>query len=284
MSAISQQVFSILKEIAENENFITYRINLSNGSEKGDGLLSEITNVQISGQRKTEKCEINDELNLVCKVAFSDKSQREQFKCDIVFEREIYFYNEIAPVFMKFQKERGLTENEIFNAFPKCYKAVYDPEREIFVIIMEDMRVKNFQMWQKGRFAKIENTRLIIRELAKLHAISFAMKDQCPEDFSRFENIKDLWPIFIDPGAIYNITISNFQRVIRMLDKPEHKQIYGIFLKNLKNYYVTCSDESIPRKFCVINHGDAWMNNILFNMNKVIIITFDKFFHSLIIF
>lgn len=273
MGEITDEIRSLLDEVARNENFTNFELRYSSGSEKGDGFLSEIAKVQICGNRKMENGEVaTDQLDLVCKMAFPEKSQREQLNSDQFFERETYFYNEIAPLFMEFQRERGLTEDEMFTAFPKCYKAVNDPEKNLSVIILEDLRPQGFSMWQKGRVAKIENTRSIVRELAKLHAISFAMRDQYPHKFSKFESLVDLWPTFLDPGAIYNISMKNFHRVIKMLDKPEHKKIYETFVKDIKNYYIACSDDKIPKKFRVINHGDAWMNNILFKTDKVSLI------------
>lgn len=110
---------------------------------------------------------------------------------------------------------------------------------------------------------------MIVRELAKLHAISFAMKDQCPEKFAKFESLIDLWPTILDSGALCNVAHQNYRRIINILDKPEHTRIYGCYLKDIKKYYVACSDESFPKQFRVINYGDAWMNNILLKMENV---------------
>lgn len=156
---ISQEILSMLHDIAKNENFSDLEIKCNDGNEKGNGFLSDIARVQIVGKRKSENDElINDQMNLVCKISFPDKSQREQFNSDKFFERETYFYNEIAPVFVKFQQDRGLSNDDMFESFPKCYKAVYDQKREIFVIIMDDLKSRGFQMWQKGRGAIIGNT------------------------------------------------------------------------------------------------------------------------------
>lgn len=267
---ISTGIKSFLNEIALENNFQSFEVELKDGSEKGNGFLSDITRAKIVGQRNNEKGELNsDQLNLVCKLSFPEKSQREQFKTDRYFEREAYFYNEIAPAFMDFQRARGLSETDMFKAFPKCYKAIYDPAKELFVIIMDDIKSEGFQLWHKERVAKIENTCLIVRELAKLHAISFAMRDQYPEKFEKFDNLVDLWPTFLEPGAICNIAHQNYRRVIQMLDKPEHKKIYETYLKDTRKYYVACTDNSIPKKFRVINHGDSWMNNILLKLDEV---------------
>lgn len=272
MVGISNEIHLLLTEIAKDEKFIKFQIKYNNGSEKGDGFLSDIINIQIIGEQMHQNGEmINNELNLVCKMAFPEASQREQFKSDKAFKREIIFYRDIAPAFLKFQIDRGLSAEQMFKAFPKCYKTVFDPERNIFAIILQDMRPNGFQMWPKEKINKIENTKMIISELAKLHAISFTMKDQCFDEFEKFEKLNDLWPEYFDnSGAFNKIYIQNYCRMIKILDKPEHKRIYKLLIENLHEYFLSCSDKSIPNKFRVLCHGDAWNNNILLKLNSVI--------------
>lgn len=178
-----------------------------------------------------KKIIVDDELNLVCKIAFPNQLQRKQFYCEQLFEREAFFYNKIVSEFLKFQIEQGLSENGMFNSFPKCYKAIYEPEKELFIIILADIRPQGYQMWQRGRLANIENAQLIICELAKFHAISFAMRDQRPKNCAKFEHLNDLWPNFTEPGIIRKIWDQNIHKFIKILDKPEHKQIYEKFEK-----------------------------------------------------
>lgn len=274
MIGISKETLALLNEIAKSENFVEFEIKWSNGSEKGDGFLSDILCVDIVGSKQLENGDIiNDQLNLVCKVAFPHASQREQFKSDVAFERETTFYREVAPAFLKFQRDRGLTEEQMFSAFPKCYKTIFDEEKKQFVIILDDLRPKGFRMWPKSEPSKIENARAIVRNLAKLHAVSFAMRDQCPEAFAKFETLNDLWPTYFDSGAFYNIYLQNFERVMNMLDDPKHKRIYELILKNIQGYFHSCSDASVPNKFRVVCHGDAWNNNIMLKPNLVSICT-----------
>lgn len=267
---ISTKVFSLLNDVAKSEDFVNFEIQCSDGSKKGDGFLSDITGVQIIGEKRLENGELeNHQLDLVCKVSFPDASQREQFKCNLVFERETIFYSEVAPELLKFQRDRGLSAKEMFTAFPKCYKAIFDPDHELCVIILDDMRARGFSMWPKGKVSKIENTRRIIRELAKLHAVSFAMRDQCSDQFEKFEKLASVWPTFFGNGAIYKIYYQSIERCIELVENPEHKRIFSLMLPRLQEYCYSCSDDTIPNKFRALSHGDAWNNNILMRFNSV---------------
>lgn len=62
MTEISKEIFILINEIAKDEKFIKFQIKYNNGSEKGDGFLSDITNIQIIGEKMQKNGEIiNDE-------------------------------------------------------------------------------------------------------------------------------------------------------------------------------------------------------------------------------
>lgn len=272
MNGLSKEIDSILNEIAKSENFLNYEINYFDNEEKGNGFMSDITRVQIIGNKinsTNNTSSVKDQLSLVLKASFSNSLDRELFKSDTAFEREIFFYNEIAPAFLQFQREHGLTENDIFKAYPKCYKAIFDLQNELFLIILEDLKAKEFCLWPKRKVSKIENTKIVVRELAKLHAISFAMRDQCPKQFEKFEKIPDLFGVYFESGAFYNVHKEMFRRLINIFENPRHKQIYELLSENMRKFYDLSNDDSVPNNKRIICHGDCWNNNILYKFNAV---------------
>lgn len=53
------------------------------------------------------------------------------------------------------------------------------------MIILENLRSQKIKMWDKAKVSTIENVRLVMNELGKLHALSFAPKDQKPNEFAK---------------------------------------------------------------------------------------------------
>lgn len=268
MSEIPKEILELLIDIAKSENFIEYAFKFSDISQNINTFLSDILCLKIVGkQRSSVGVVSNGKLNLICKSAFSIASQREQYKTDVMFEREVFFYQTLAPEFLKFQRERGLEEMEIFAAFPKCFKAICDEEKGIYIIILEDLRPKQFKVFPKLKINNAENIRKVLIELARFHAVSFAMKDQCPQSFKKYKELSDLWPSFLTSGAFNKIYRHVYQRSIKILDNEKYKQIYKILLENLNKYILSWSDDnSMPR---VVGHGDLHDSNILFKCNPV---------------
>lgn len=56
------------------------------------------------------------------------------------------------------------------------------------VLILEDMREQGYVMLDRRNSLDVTHCQLVLEHLAKLHAISFAMRDQKPEQFNSLKN------------------------------------------------------------------------------------------------
>lgn len=278
MRALPEYLPPILERIAEKENFVNFTINFGSGSNVGDNFSGDLVSAIISGRRKQkDDKEVDAELSLLCKLAPANAQRRKELECDVFFERESYFYNTVAPTFTRFQQERGLSEEDQFKAFPKCYEAVYDPENGICVIIMEDLRTKGFAMWPKQKPAPASYCRLFVREMAKFHAISFAMKDQQPERFEEFKKLNDLTNVYVKVPNKVEFFWNSCKRVIGALENENHKDIVRDIQNNIPAYVASCLGREAANRFGVISHGDCWNNNFLYRPNEKVSATAMKF-------
>lgn len=269
MTTLPEYLVVILKRVAEKENFINFTTGAGSGTNIGDNFLSELFTVVISGTQKQEDGEeIDAKLNLLCKLAPASAQRRKEFQSDLFFGRETYFYNTVAPAFLRFQQEKGLLGEDQFKAFPKCYEIVFDPENEIYVIVMEDLRPKGFTMWPKQHPTPASYCRLVVREMAKFHAISFAMKDQQPEKFEEYKKLDDLINFFVASPTKVQFYSNSYDRVIEALEKEEHKNIMREIQKNIPGYIASCLNKEAAARYGVISHGDSWNNNFIYQMNK----------------
>ena len=154
-------------------------------------------------------------------------------------------------------------------SIPKCYYASYCNGSEL--LITEDMRKYGYVMTDPKMGINFDQAKLIMQELAKLHAASYVLsKQNNNENFNQtYSFIQDL---FIDP---HHHTLPFFEkffggilegsatllRSIKGYTKASEK------LLEFKNNIMVRLAEQInlaDDKFRVICHGDTWCNNFLF--------------------
>lgn len=80
---------------------------------------------------------------------------------------EVEFYNKIFPELLKFQQKKT---NEALKAIPHCYLARND------LVILEDLRVRKFEMPNRQEGLTFEQTMAVLKELARFHSLSLSYK------------------------------------------------------------------------------------------------------------
>lgn len=261
----SELITNCLHRIAKREGFTDYKIEATAGSKHGDNFLGVMSAITLSGTRRQNSLSKSEVLHLICKAPPLNQIRKKNWKSKLVFDREIYVYTKLLPAFVRFQAEKGLSEADSFRAFPKVYECEVDEESEMYILIMEDLRVKNFEMWPKEKMISLDHELLVLRELAKFHALSFAMKDQRPAEFDEFkQQLKDVSYEIVIGGSLKSFIHQSVERLENALERPEHKQL----VQNFQKRYLQVMEEFLvgpsSTEFAVIRHGDCWNNNFLF--------------------
>lgn len=74
---------------------------------------------------------------------------------------------------------------------PKCLAALCDGENDF--IALEDIKAIGYGHIARQNCWKVEECQLILKGLARLHAISAACKNQCPGEYSRVsKNLREV--------------------------------------------------------------------------------------------
>lgn len=260
MSDLPDYVLDLLNNVAKGEGFSTYTTEFKAGSNHGDNFLGVLTSVTINGQRNNN----DEQLHLLVKLAPTNEIRRQEFHSVPVFKREALMYNKILPLFRNFQREKGLSDSDAFTAYPKCYIAIADEKKDQFVVIMEDLRPKGFTMWPKKLVAPADHSYRVVEQLARLHAISFALKDQRPKEYEELRQIKDLISDFFTSPNMTRVMEMGYNRAIDALENEEHKKIMAEVRDNIKEFFNDMHKDGACEPFGVISHGDCHNNNILY--------------------
>lgn len=253
-----------IEKVAKNEGFIDCKIETTAGSKPGDNFLGVLTAITVSGMRMINGVAKSDALYLICKAPPLSEIRKKNWKSKMVFDREIYIYTKLLPAFVRFQREKGLSETDLFSAYPKVYACEVNDANDMYILIMEDLTVKNFKMWPKNELITLDHELLVLRELAKYHAISFAMKDQRPNEFAEFTKLTDITYDVIINGSLKNHFDKIIERAANEMENSKHSEILHKFRKSYTKSMENLLLGEISTEFAVIRHGDCWNNNFLF--------------------
>jgi hypothetical protein len=171
---------------------------------------------------------------VVLKVAASDETSRSTGVGLGIYEREIRFYQEVAP--------------RIGGPVPACHLAAWDPDEGWFTLVLEDAApaVQGDQI----AGCSVEEARLAIRELARIHA---PVWDDPRLGAAGWMN----QPPVVNEAIVGQLLTGFIERYDARL-APEHRAVVERFIARLDPWL---ADRRQP--FSVV-HGDYRLDNLLF--------------------
>lgn len=262
---VSDYVRECLDKVAVSEGFTNYILIFDHGSKVGDGFVGLIVKITIK--------EINSDksLNVLAKIPPDNKVRREQMGAMQLFEREVFIYNNFLPELVEFQKEKHIKESLGFFNFPKCYFAEHSKEKDESIIIMEDLRDSGHRMWEKSKPINYEHAKLLLIALGRLHALSFALKEQKPEQFEKFKSLDDYFSNNkMEDETMLAMMTNAMRNAVESLDKDDVKRRAKAtnLTENLVSTLKFALSAENAEPFAVITHGDCWFNNFLYHYKR----------------
>lgn len=119
----------------------------------------------------------------------------------------------------------------------------------------------------------VEHILLVMKALGKLHAVSFAIKDQEPDKFTKLvnglhenvfrhgynENLQESY----NNSAMVIINAINDEKDTHLLEA-----VLRLYETNQYDTLVNCTDSTEAEPYSIVVHGDMWSNNTMFKFNK----------------
>lgn len=255
--------------VAKNEGFENYSFTIAPGSNVGDGFMSVMLKVVISGARVIDGTrKLNQTLQVICKMPPVSAERREMQMSKDAFRREIYIYTEYLPYLVEFQKSKGIAIEDQFFHFPKCYYGTIDENTGDAIIIMEDLREGKYSMYPKTKPMTYEYCRFVMEAFGKYHGLSLAIQKSNPARFDRFRYaVPDFMHLIMLDEPIQPMWDSGFGTSLSALgDSDEDKDVRERVLNLKANTREILLDFALNTgyPYSVITHGDAWINNFMF--------------------
>lgn len=250
VSHLQQDVIDIIFKVASIVNLkdISYLIEF--GTDEIDSFLTGLYKVNIKGERDGTSVNIG-----VIIKWHSNPVDRMCFRS--AYQREYVFYQYIVPKMLQLQRNYKVIEG-LRLKFHNCLLASMEYDKETIVISTPlEYRLLN-------RFADMEfiQSSLVMRNLAKLHGLSFALENIYPEDFKMIQSLCGTDVQYSDPLKVSKSLFHYFKQSVNVVANTEIKRKLEAILPNLSTLLSKCS-APVPN-YSTICHGDCWINNILF--------------------
>ncbi|EDW37455.1 GL26274 [Drosophila persimilis] len=233
-------------------------IHIRMGSSTGENYCSQIYRTKVvyrlPGQADQHMMFIVKSIPRVESVEFIEDLQ--------VYLKEKVTYHDVLPrleLLMKCKRRFG----------PKLFQCLKQPEN---TLVFEDLGHSGFVMASRESGLNEEHCRLVMERLAEFHATSMALAVLDPHIFEAYSDgmlspnglAKDdgmLMRFFADNGEELHTVVSSWPGYERIAEK------IGKYMKNQRSNLVRAQALQ-AKEIRVLNHGDLWVNNLLFKYDN----------------
>ncbi|CAH1119518.1 unnamed protein product [Phaedon cochleariae] len=254
----NSDILSWIEQSVEHEHFVKQEIVLTGTTGKTEGYSGDIVFAKVIG---VDTVGNNREVDLAIKIATQNKILREQLSnlMEECYQREIYVYEKIFPAFEKFQEERKIIDR--FNAVPKCYRTFLSE-----VIVLENLRTQGYKLHNKGIPMNLQHIELVLSNYAKLHALSFAFRDQKAEEYNILTSsyYRHSIQMIEQISEIFKNAKSNVVKHLNEVSRMDLAEKYKEVLEN--NSILDILKDEVEH--VVITHGDCHNNNFIFQYEE----------------
>lgn len=246
-----------LMDILQKESTEEYDIIYSHGSAKGDNYIGVIYRIQAMAKKKKSSI-----LKLIVKLPPQNFVRRSQFLIHESFIREATFYDKIYPIYEKFQAEKGINvKMDGFHHIARCYKSLTEEPYE--ALFLQDLNDYGFEMYDRLRELTREHVLLVMKTLAKFHAIFMCMREENPKliepyipnedyfvtQFKRENSPFEKWFEALKLQAIDTISTFGSDKIV--------KRVQSILAENISELYASCVNRDATEPYAVLCHGDV---------------------------
>lgn len=240
------------------ESFKLKLVLLSPATDKNENFVS-VDRAKIKIEMSETK--ILKTIDVIIKVLLS---KSDGFKSLAMFPRETLMYQFVLPAF---ENIWVVTAHELTQFAPKCLKVEREPYE---LIVLEDLQSQGYNVLNSIEGLNFEQAKLVLVQLAKFHAASAVFRDKIKLDKTDSDLLNRKRSMIIredDPVIKGSIALVKAFKKALASYADCHRYLEKISKWNMTKVVTTFTDVAIPMQngFEVLNHGDLWTDNILFN-------------------
>ncbi|XP_030030799.2 uncharacterized protein LOC115447730 [Manduca sexta] len=254
---ISEVQLAFIREVLEKRGYKDTKVTIEAVGKAGDNYVANVKRIIVKNE--------NGEFRIIAKVASQQEHLRITAGVQQSFRNEHIMYTLVLPKYQQFEEQAGLHNDDRLR-FAECYGSFTEPPHE--VILLEDLQVAGFSMLDRFTPLSDKCIRSMLRNLAILHSLSFALKYKEPETYNECKN-NLIDTLVIDekrPDIQYFWSYLENNAVNVVEGDVRKKHVNKCVSYNMEQSS-KISKEIAGSKQSVIQQGDVWTNNILFKFH-----------------
>ncbi|XP_026330483.1 uncharacterized protein LOC113237979 [Hyposmocoma kahamanoa] len=256
VSALCEKQQDFIKNVLKELGIIGGKVKIEAVGKPGDNYIADVKRIIV---------EKNGELlKMIAKIAPNQEEVRQSMNTAVCFSNENIMYSEVLPKFTQLEKDANIPIEERLK-YAKFYGSFMEEPLEI--ILIEDLSESDFVMLNRFNSLKDDSIKLVLKNFAKLHAASYALKNLEPETFECFSNkLLNLWELVGNTPERDQFVKELVTDVINLMDEEKYYKIVDQIMNNVMEESGSVSKADRGNSFYVIQQGDPWTNNILFKL------------------
>ncbi|XP_023308480.2 uncharacterized protein LOC111690259 [Lucilia cuprina] len=265
-----EYVKKIIQKYCNNDNVVIKNFTKNPATTKGENYFSALYLLTVDYCLETEE-EAMKNVCLILKTRIENDLMSQLEEDFDVFAREAQYYTVISEETQKLLDD--IKDTTVFGP-----KAIYVDDR---IIVMENLKLKGFCLNEVKQGFNLNQCHLILQKLAKFHAVSMVLYKKNPDMF-RYHlpgNISE------HPSPIHEMYSKAIKSTIEYCNSQDELKKYVGKLENFSTTIIAkminVYSRNLSDRFHVLNHGDMWVNNLMFNNEEeVIFIDFQEGFYG----
>lgn len=174
------------------------------------------------------------------------------------YKREYIFYQHILPKLLNVQRRLKNIEG-LKLKFPNCILASAEYGNETIAVL--GLQAQGFRLRDRLHKADLDHVSLVMKNLAKLHALSFVLEKTNSSEFEEIIRLCHKDVQYSDPGAVPKIMRSYFDASVNVVVDSVARNKLKEIAPEIMTVLHKCTQ---PNSYSTICHGDCWNNNTLF--------------------
>ncbi|XP_069676289.1 uncharacterized protein [Periplaneta americana] len=252
----------VLQSRHEYSDVVVENIKVQLAVGKGDNYTSLLYRVLVEFRRRTKEIKDGDELENISLIIKGLSSVDIMAKFIIeanIFERETSMYFITIPRMLQLLQEK-LPDR----AVPQLTALFYKTSRP-HTLVLEDLTTLGFKMADRKTRMDLPHCEIALKSLARFHAMSVALYDKDPKSMDPYvENM------YIEKNRVnmVNFLKAAMEALGNVVAKWEGFEKYEAKLKDITpKMWDRLTELVTPKKdaLSVLNHGDCWVNNMMFH-------------------
>ncbi|PSN36168.1 hypothetical protein C0J52_16999 [Blattella germanica] len=254
---LSNTFLETVLRTGEDDSIEVHSFEVEAATAPGDNYASEMSRVRV----KFNRGEQEETKSIIVKRGPNKEAIMKVLREELVFERESCALASALPEMHRLLEEVSPRTFQPFSA--KHLYSKFDPP--VPTIVMEDLKEKGFMMADRLKGFDKKHCILVMKTLARHHAASAVLNEKNPEIMKPFykpihgEKARESLKIFFENA------MENVAKEVELW--PDYSDRFANKLhkvaEQIVDYQIRCSHIN-ENEFNVLNHGDFWLNNMMF--------------------